>query len=105
MSHTIKNLEINCMICMFGVQSKHIAIGLVIALIFAALPMVWGTAFVLPNVGTTLLTSLTVSTSLKTGVASVDYIKNNKVKSKDEWKEGGELQKETRQKIPQNGNN
>jgi len=68
---------------------KTCAVGLVIALIFAALPMVWGTAFVLPNVGTTLLTSLTVSTSLKTGVASVDYIKNNKVKSKDEWKEGG----------------
>ena len=80
---------------------KSCAIGLVVALLFAALPMVWGTVFVLPNVATTVGTSLVVSTSVKGSVAAIDYTKNNKVRGKDQYKEGGRKSKKIRYKKSQ----
>ena len=63
--------------------------------------MVWGTVFVLPNVATTVGTSLVVSTSVKGSVAAIDYTKNNKVRGKDKYKEGGRKSKKIRYKKSQ----
>ena len=82
---------------------KSCAIGLVVALLFAALPMVGEPSLfflMLPTVGT----SLVVSTSVKGSVAAIDYTKNNKVRGKDKYKEGGRKIKKIRYKNLKNEN-
>lgn len=68
---------------------KTCAIGLVVSLIFASIPLIWGSAFVLPNIGTTIATSWTISSGIRYSISTINYVNNDKVQSKDKYIEGG----------------
>lgn len=75
--------------------------GLVVALIFAAIPMALGSAVVMPNVLTTVGSSLAISTTVKGTVATIEYGANDSIKEKDRYKSGGRKSKKHRKKRTQ----